>query len=103
MTDLQILTIALAIIVPISSLIHSNLRVTDAKDAVNKRLDGLDASLNQRMNALDASLNKRLDETKETLRAEMRTMQSEILAEMRAGFERIENAIKVHELEHHRG
>jgi hypothetical protein len=65
MTDQQLLTLALAVVIPLSLLIYSNSRITEAK---------------------------------ETLRAEMQT----IRAEMKAGFERIEQLLKVHELEHHR-
>jgi hypothetical protein len=72
MTDAQILTMAVAVIVPLSMLLYSNSRIGEAKD---------------------------------TLRAEMGTLRAEIgslRTEMNAGFERIENLLKMHVLEHHR-
>jgi hypothetical protein len=83
MTDIQILTIAIAIIFPVAALLYSNSRVSDVRNSVG--------------------------EAKETLRAEI----GELRVEMRAGFDRIETAMKgmesrletklqIHELEHHR-
>jgi len=76
LSDAQVMTLAVAIVVLLSLLIYSNSRITDAK---------------------------------ETLRAEMNAMRAELSAdfgglraEMRAGFERIENLLRIHELEHHR-
>ncbi len=67
MTDPQILTMAIAIVFPLSMLIYSNSRITDAKD----------------------TLRTSLGEVKETLRAEMRAMQ----AELTASLSRIENKL----------
>ncbi len=80
LTDAQVMTICIAIIVPVAALIHSNSRIADVR----------------------ADLTKQIDALKETLRAEMKTLQIEIQSEMRAGFDRIENALRVHELEHHK-
>ncbi|MBV9302117.1 MAG: hypothetical protein JOY62_08660 [Acidobacteriaceae bacterium] len=65
LTDAQVMTLVIAIIVPLSLLIYSNSRITEAKD---------------------------------TLRAEIQALR----AEMKAALERIENMLKIHELEHHR-
>ena len=65
LTDAQVMTLAIAIIVPLSLLIYSNSRISEAKD---------------------------------TLRAEIQALR----AEMKAALERIENMLKIHELEHHR-
>jgi hypothetical protein len=72
MTDQQLLTIAIAIVFPLSMLLYSNSRIGD--------------------------VGKRIDDSKETLRAEI----AELRAEMRAGFERIELLLKMHEVEHHK-
>ncbi len=83
MTDTQLLTIAIAVIVPLSALLYSNSRITD--------------------------VSKRIDDAKETLRAEMTTMRIEIIAaldrisdQVKALETSIETRIKVHELEHHK-
>ena len=57
MTDIQLLTLALAVIVPLSLLIYSNSRIGDLRTDMH------------------ASIN----ETKETLRAEMRAQFAELL------------------------
>ena len=86
MTDAQVI-IAIAIIIPISSLICSNSRVSD----LGKKMDDFKFDLNQRM-----------DDMKQTLRAEMQGIKTELSAEinglkteMKAGFERSENALKI--------
>jgi hypothetical protein len=65
MTDIQLLTLAIAVIVPLSLLIYSNSRISDAK---------------------------------ETLRAKKRSQHQEMINR----FDRLENMLKMHELEHHR-
>ena len=83
LTDAQVLTWAVAVIVPVSALIYSNSRVSD--------------------------VGKRVDDSKETLRAEMQAMESRIKAEIKelhsgikAAIERMDNAVKIHELTHHK-
>jgi predicted Holliday junction resolvase-like endonuclease len=76
LTDAQLMTACIAIIVPLAALIHSNSRVSDVQKALVAQMEAL----------------------KETLRAENETLR----AEMKAGFARIEAALKTHELEHHR-
>ena len=83
MTDPQMMTLALAIIIPLSMLIYSNTRITEAKETLRAEI---------------ATGNSRISDVKETLRAEMA-----------AGFQRISGEIlslkadlKIHELEHHR-
>ena len=53
MTDIQLLTIAIAVIIPISSLIYSNSRIADVRDSLNKRIDDFRAEVNQRFEAID--------------------------------------------------
>lgn len=67
MTDLQVLTLAIAIVSPVVALIYSNSRISDTRD----------------------TLGSRLNDTKETLRAEMGHMKAELLAAL----QRIENKI----------
>lgn len=83
MTDPQMMTLALAIIIPLSMLIYSNSRITEAKETLRAEV---------------ATGNSRITDVKEVLRAEMA-----------AGFERMSSEIlslkadlKIHELEHHR-
>lgn len=77
-TDTQLLTLALAVILPLSLLIYSNSRITDAKETLRAEM---------------ATGNSRITEAKETLRAEMATGNSRIVdaketlrAEMATGF-----------------
>lgn len=45
MTDSQILTLALAIIFPLSMLIYSNSRITEAKETLRAEMAGMEAKL----------------------------------------------------------
>jgi hypothetical protein len=76
MTDAQLLTLAIAIVVPLSLLLYSNSRITDTKD----------------------TLRAEIGETKQTLRAEMAAG----FARIERAIERLETKIVVHELEHHK-
>jgi hypothetical protein len=72
MTDTQLLTLAIAIIVPLSMLIYSNTRITEAKETLKANIA--------------------------ELRAEMRQQHGELLAEIRES----RHLLKIHELEHHK-
>jgi hypothetical protein len=72
MTDQQLLTIAIAIIFPLSMLLYSNSRITEAKETLRAEMG--------------------------TLRADMGAG----FARMDASFERLEAKLLIHELEHHR-
>jgi hypothetical protein len=72
MTDSQILTVAIAIVVPLSLLLYSNSRISEAKETLRAEM--------------------------QVLRAEMNALR----ADMNAGFERISTQLKIHELEHHK-
>jgi Sec-independent protein translocase protein TatA len=94
MTDMQLLTLALAVIVPLGLLLLSNSRISDTKE----------------------TLRGSISEAKETLRAELQTLRTEMgakHAEVMAGLDRIavqvkaietslESKLRIHELEHHR-
>jgi hypothetical protein len=53
MTDIQLLTIAIAVIIPISSLIYSNSRIADVRESLNKRIDDFRAEVNHRFEEMD--------------------------------------------------
>jgi hypothetical protein len=76
MTDAQVMTLALAVIVPLSMLIYSNSRVTEARETLRAELStGL----------------SRIASEIQLLRSELRADVQSLRAELR-----------VHELEHHR-
>jgi hypothetical protein len=86
MTDIQILTLALAVIIPLSLLLLSNSRITDAKETLRADL--------------------RTGSTE--LRAEMQKGHAEILAsleriatQVKALETKIEQQMREHILEHH--
>jgi hypothetical protein len=62
MTDVQVLTLAVAVIVPLSLLIYSNSRISDVR----------------------LSLDSKLNDAKETLRAEAKTQHTEVMARLTA-------------------
>ena len=75
MTDAQLLTLALAVIIPLSLLIYSNGRITEAKE----------------------TLRAEIGEAKQTLRSEMAAGFNRI----ETAIERLESKLLIHELEHH--
>lgn len=76
MTDPQLLTLAIAVIIPVSLLIYSNSRITDTKETLRAEIKAETAAL----------------------KAEIDTLRTEI----RNGFDRMETMLKIHELEHHK-
>ena len=84
MTDAQLMTLALAVILPLSLLIYGNSRITDAKETLRADIRTLSAELKGEM---------------ATLRGEMAGLKAEIMG----GFDRLEAKLAIHELEHHRG
>jgi hypothetical protein len=71
MTDAQMMTLALAVIIPLSMLISSNSRITEAKETLRAEI-----------------------------RAETAELKGEIRGIM-AGIERLEVKLNIHEMEHH--
>jgi hypothetical protein len=51
-TDIQLLTIGLGIIIPLSMLIHSNSRISDAKETLRAEIQGETNTLRAEMAAL---------------------------------------------------
>jgi ABC-type tungstate transport system substrate-binding protein len=76
------MTFALAIIIPLSMLLHSNSRVSEAKETLRAEM---------------ATCNNRITDVKETLRAEMAAGFSRISSEILS----LKADLKIHELEHH--
>ena len=75
MSDAQLLTLAIAIVLPLSMLLYSNSRITEAKE----------------------TLRAEIGESKHVLRTEMATG----FARIEAAIERLETKLVIHELEHH--
>jgi len=76
MTDAQLLTLVIAIVLPLSMLLYSNSRITDAKE----------------------TLRAEIGETRQTLRAEMAAG----FARIENAIARLETKLVIHELEHHK-
>ncbi len=76
LTDTQLLTACLAVILPLSMLVYSNRRITEAKETLRAETAKLGAEL----------------------QVELKLLRKDI----EAGFGRMETALKVHELEHHK-
>jgi len=56
MTDVQILTMAVAVIVPLSLLIYSNSRITEAKETLRAEIKALHVEMTARFTAIDTFL-----------------------------------------------
>jgi hypothetical protein len=83
MTDEQVLTAAIAIVVPISALIYSNSRINEAKETLRAEMQIMKSEILTEFQSLKAEV--------QALRAEVRAA----LAEMKTG-------VRIHELEHHK-
>jgi hypothetical protein len=82
-TDAQIFTLALAVIVPLSLLLYSNSRITETKETLRAEMKLLESQLNLKFAAVMGSLDR-------------------IEAAVKGAEERLEMKLHVHELEHHR-
>lgn len=60
MTDVQLLTLAIAVIVPLSLLIYSNSRISDAKDSMRQSLTEAKETLRADIQALENRIDGRL-------------------------------------------
>lgn len=94
MTGEELLTLGVAIVVPVSALIYSNSRVGDLKELIRAEIGGLRSEMKNGFANVDAKL--KLHETE--VKARMDGMD----AKLNAGFERIEAKLIIHELEHHK-
>jgi chromosome segregation ATPase len=90
MTDVQVLTLAIAVTVPLSLLLYSNSRISEAKETLRAEIKAETATLRGEMTALRAEMTE--------LRAEMTALRVHI----DAGFARLEDALRLHILEHHK-
>ncbi len=72
LSDLQVMTLAISVAVPISLLIYSNSRITDAKETLRAEI--------------------------QTLKVELQAMRAEI----KTAIDRLDTSLKIHELEHHK-
>lgn len=77
------MTLALAVIIPLSLLIYSNSRITEAKETLRAEIGALRTEMEKKHSEILASLER-------------------IAGQVRAFESAIETRIKIHELEHHR-
>ena len=83
MTDSQLLTLAIAVIVPLSLLLYSNSRITDTKETLRAEIGETKQTLRLETRTLHAEIG----ETRQALRLEMQTLRGD----MELGFERLSN------------
>jgi len=62
MTDPQMMTLALAIVIPLSMLIYSNSRITEAKETLRAEIGQLRSDLTLTMETRFNSIDRKLDE-----------------------------------------
>jgi hypothetical protein len=60
MTDIQMFTLAVAVLFPLSMLIFSNSRVTDAKESLGLRISDLKETLNTRLTETKQSTDEKM-------------------------------------------
>lgn len=76
LTDQQLLTLALSVIIPVSVMIYSNSRITDAKETLRAEIKALGTELNAKIDLLQKDI--------------------------KALGDRMETLLRIHELEHHK-
>lgn len=76
MTDQQLLTLALSVIIPVSVMIYSNSRISD----LSKRIDDTNTTLGKRMDDLEKNLKAHIDNA----------------------FEHMKLLLELHEAKHHK-
>lgn len=76
MTDTQILTIAIALIVPLAAVLFNNKRLDDT--------------------------NSRIDRVETSLKTEIGQMEKRVIAHLDNAFQHMELLLKLHEAEHHK-
>ncbi len=108
LSDAQVMTFVIAIVVPLSLLIYSNSRISDAKETLRAETAKLAIELRSEMELLRRDLNGEMSSLRKDLNGEMSIFRKDLNGEMallrrdmNAGFERIESAFKIHILEHH--
>jgi hypothetical protein len=79
MTDTQMFTLALAVLVPLSLLLLSNSRVTDAKEAIRADIRSLSMEI-------------------QAMRAEIQSVRTEVIASKTE----LKQDLRIHVLEHHK-
>jgi hypothetical protein len=62
MSDPQMMTLALAIVIPLSMLIYSNSRITEAKETLRAEIGQLKSDLTLTMETRFTSIDRKLDE-----------------------------------------
>ncbi len=94
------MTLAFAIIFPLVMLIYSNSRITDVKSDLGARVNDAKETLRAETAKLGTDLRMEMKD----LRMEIKDLGDEMVTlrkNMNSALERIENAMKVHVLEHH--
>jgi hypothetical protein len=61
-TDSQLMTLALALVIPLSMLIYSNSRITEAKETLHAEIGQLRSDLTLTMETRFTSIDRKLDE-----------------------------------------
>jgi hypothetical protein len=60
-TDAQLMTMALAVIIPLSMLIYSNSRLTELKETLRAEMGQMEARINTRFIELEARMDARIN------------------------------------------
>jgi uncharacterized coiled-coil DUF342 family protein len=85
-------------------LIYSNSRITEAKETLRAEMGKSSAELRSDMRELQIQIRDLQNQAKD-LRIQTNNLQNQVPGlreDMKAGFGRIEEALRVHVLEHHR-
>jgi septal ring factor EnvC (AmiA/AmiB activator) len=90
MTDPQMMTLALAVFIPLSMLLYSNSRITEAKETLRAEIRAETAALKMEMADLKHEM------------ADLKHEMADLKREIMTAIERLEAKLTIHEMEHHR-
>jgi hypothetical protein len=105
MTDEQVMTIAVAIVIPVSLLLYSNSRITDVRTQITSQITDTKETLRAEIKILELTLGgniKALELKLDNYQTEMRADMKLLREEMGRGFDRMEAALRQHILEYHK-
>lgn len=93
MTEMQLFTVCLSIMIPLSMLLYSNSRISDAKETLRSESNLGFERVSRQIDQLRADMNSKL--------ADMNSKFDSFRGDMNIGFEKLDRKIEKHELEHH--
>jgi hypothetical protein len=105
MTDEQVMTLSVAIILPLTALIYSNSRISNTRTALEGKMNEMKETLRAEMKALRIDVESQIKTVSTGVDLQITTLRTEMqigFAQISAEIKDLKTSLKVHELEHHK-